>query len=241
MEYEYRIKDMIAITGVTKRALHYYDEIGLLSPVKNESHHRIYTQSDLIRLQKILLLRSINTSIKRIIELMAMDDLQLKASLKDEVVNLDEKIERLQKARKAVGQLIDGVPVLEIDGLNHNLQAQYQEEAKIKYGNTPAYRSFIEHNEDHQLNSVESKNKMVTIFKAFNHLIERNVSDREVCELVKAWKDLMNTYAEFDDETLCCIATTYNEDERFKDYFKQFGHPQLTEFIDKAVHYHLAQ
>lgn len=232
---------MIAITGVTKRALHYYDEIGLLSPVKNESHHRIYTQSDLIRLQKILLLRSINTSIKRIIELMAMDDLQLKASLKDEVVNLDEKIERLQKARKAVGQLIDGVPVLEIDGLNHNLQAQYQEEAKIKYGNTPAYRSFIEHNEDHQLNSVESKNKMVTIFKAFNHLIERNVSDREVCELVKAWKDLMNTYAKFDDETLCCIATTYNEDERFKDYFKQFGHPQLTEFIDKAVHYHLAQ
>lgn len=232
---------MIAITGVTKRALHYYDEIGLLSPVKNESHHRVYTQSDLIRLQKILLLRSINTSIKRIIELMAMDDLQLKASLKDEVVNLDEKIERLQKARKAVGQLIDGVPVLEIDELNHNLQAQYQEEAKIKYGNTPAYRSFIEHNEDHQLNSVESKNKMVTIFKAFVHVSERDINDTEVYHVVIEWKNLMRTVADFDDETLCCIATTYNEDERFKDYFKQFGHPQLTEFIDKAVHYHLAQ
>lgn len=112
---------MIAITGVTKRALHYYDEIGLLSPVKNESHHRVYTQSDLIRLQKILLLRSMNTSIKRIIELMAMDEVELKDSLKDEVVILDEKIERLQKARKAVDQLIDGVPVLEIDELNHNL------------------------------------------------------------------------------------------------------------------------
>ncbi|MFP4932351.1 MerR family DNA-binding transcriptional regulator [Staphylococcus coagulans] len=34
MEYEYRIKDIIKITGVTKRTLHYYDEMGLLSPKK---------------------------------------------------------------------------------------------------------------------------------------------------------------------------------------------------------------
>ncbi|REI10518.1 MerR family transcriptional regulator, partial [Staphylococcus felis] len=30
MEYQYSIKDMMEITGVTKRTLHYYDEIGLL-------------------------------------------------------------------------------------------------------------------------------------------------------------------------------------------------------------------
>ncbi|CAD7359100.1 MerR family transcriptional regulator [Staphylococcus schleiferi] len=240
MEYEYRIKDIIKITGVTKRTLHYYDEIGLLSPEKNENHHRVYTQHHLMQLQKILLLRSMDVSIKRIIKIMAMDETNLMASLTAEMVILNEKIERLEKTKKAVAKWIEGVPVLEIDELNNNLQAQYQEEAKIKYGNTSAYRSFIERNGDYQLNSVESKNKMVTIFKAFNHLIERNVSDSEVYEVVKAWKDLMNSYAEFDDETLCCIAMTYNEDERFKDYFKQFGHPQLTEFIDKAVHYHLA-
>lgn len=241
MEYEYRIKDIIKITGVTKRTLHYYDEIGLLSPKKNENHHRVYTQRHLMQLQKILLLRSMDVSIKRIIKIMAMDETNLMASLKDEMVILNEKIERLEKAKKAVSKWIEGMPVLEIDELNNNLQAQYQEEAKIKYGNTPAYRSFIEHNEDHQLNSVESKDKMMTIFKAFVHVSERDINDTEVYHVVIEWKNLMRTFADFDDETLCCIATTYHQDERFKDYFKQFDHPKLTHFIVEAVHYHLAQ
>ncbi|WP_242685726.1 MerR family DNA-binding transcriptional regulator [Staphylococcus simiae] len=43
MEYNYTLTDIIKITGVTKRTLHYYDEIGLLTPVKNNKNYRIYT------------------------------------------------------------------------------------------------------------------------------------------------------------------------------------------------------
>ncbi|WP_150860860.1 MerR family DNA-binding transcriptional regulator, partial [Staphylococcus aureus] len=35
MAYTYTLKDIIEITGVTKRTLHYYDEIGLLVPDVN--------------------------------------------------------------------------------------------------------------------------------------------------------------------------------------------------------------
>lgn len=90
------------------------------------------------------------------------------------------------------------------------------------------------------MNTATSKDKMKTIFKAFEHVSERNVCDREVYHVVIEWKSLMRTFADFDDETLCCIATTYHQDERFKDYFKQFDFPQLTQFIVEAVHYHLA-
>lgn len=47
MAYTYTLKDIIEITGVTKRTLHYYDEIGLLVPNKNDKNYRVYKQQDL--------------------------------------------------------------------------------------------------------------------------------------------------------------------------------------------------
>ena len=66
MEYQYSLKDIMKITGVTKRTLHYYDEIALLKVKKNESNHRIYSQKDLVKLQKIMLLKNMDMSIKDI-------------------------------------------------------------------------------------------------------------------------------------------------------------------------------
>ncbi|POC80576.1 MerR family transcriptional regulator, partial [Vibrio vulnificus] len=48
MEYQYSLKEIMKITGVTKRTLHYYDEIALLKVKKNGSNHRIYSQKDLV-------------------------------------------------------------------------------------------------------------------------------------------------------------------------------------------------
>lgn len=52
LAYTYTLKDIIEITGVTKRTLHYYDEIGLLVPDKNDKNYRVYKQQDLEKLQK---------------------------------------------------------------------------------------------------------------------------------------------------------------------------------------------
>ena len=52
MAYTYTLKDIIEITGVTKRTLHYYDEIGLLVPDKNDKNYRVYKQQDLEKITK---------------------------------------------------------------------------------------------------------------------------------------------------------------------------------------------
>ncbi|MFU0762407.1 MerR family DNA-binding transcriptional regulator, partial [Staphylococcus pasteuri] len=48
MEFQYSLKQIMDITGVTKRTLHYYDEIGLLKVQKNENNYRVYNQNDLV-------------------------------------------------------------------------------------------------------------------------------------------------------------------------------------------------
>jgi MerR family transcriptional regulator, thiopeptide resistance regulator len=54
-------------TGVTVRALHHYDAIGLLRPsLHTESGHRLYTADDVARLQQILSLRQLGFALEEV-------------------------------------------------------------------------------------------------------------------------------------------------------------------------------
>lgn len=67
----YSIGEVSEKTGVSIRTLHYYDEVGLLTPAKNEkSGHRQYEEKDLITLYKIISFKSLGFSLDRIKELL---------------------------------------------------------------------------------------------------------------------------------------------------------------------------
>ncbi len=63
----YTVKDMITITGVTKRTLHYYDEINLLNPDSySDKGYRLYNHENLKKLRTILLLKELDLPLKEI-------------------------------------------------------------------------------------------------------------------------------------------------------------------------------
>ncbi len=54
-------------TGISVRTLHYYDEIGLLSPsIRSEAGHRIYSEADLARLLQIKSLQHLGFSLEQV-------------------------------------------------------------------------------------------------------------------------------------------------------------------------------
>ena len=54
VEEAWRVGELAREAGLSVRALHYYDEIGLLSPSRRtDSGHRLYTAGDVVRLQRI--------------------------------------------------------------------------------------------------------------------------------------------------------------------------------------------
>src|SRR6476646_6711292 len=60
----WKVGELAKRTGVSVRALHHYDEIGLLSAsLRSESGYRLYTEADVIRLQQIRSLRSLGFSL----------------------------------------------------------------------------------------------------------------------------------------------------------------------------------
>ncbi len=64
-----KIGELAKKTGLSIRTLHYYDEIGLLSPShRTEVGHRLYSEQDIIRLQQIMSLRQLRFSLMEIRE-----------------------------------------------------------------------------------------------------------------------------------------------------------------------------
>ena len=63
-----QIKEFAAFTGVSVRTLHYYDEIGLLTPsyVDEHSGYRFYDEGALLRMQEILFYRELDFPLKSI-------------------------------------------------------------------------------------------------------------------------------------------------------------------------------
>lgn len=62
-----RVGELARRTGLSVRALHHYDEIGLLVPTeRTDAGHRRYTAADVARLQQIVSLRSVGLSLDAI-------------------------------------------------------------------------------------------------------------------------------------------------------------------------------
>ena len=64
-----KVGELARRTGLTIRTLHHYDEIGLLKPsLHTESGHRLYTDRDIARLQRVLSLRQLGFSLEEVRE-----------------------------------------------------------------------------------------------------------------------------------------------------------------------------
>lgn len=63
----WKVGQLARRTGITVRTLHHYDEIGLLRPSeRSRTGYRLYTESDVVRLQQILSLRQLGFSLEEI-------------------------------------------------------------------------------------------------------------------------------------------------------------------------------
>ena len=60
------IKKAAQETGLTERAIRFYEEAGLIKPGQNASHFRDYSEEDLDRLLQITTLRGLNMSLDEI-------------------------------------------------------------------------------------------------------------------------------------------------------------------------------
>jgi len=100
---ELTVKQLAAISGVTVRALHHYDEIGLLKPASvGANGYRYYGRKELLRLQRILFHRELGVPLSAIPDLLDLDG-------ENQMGVLRQHREKLAAERERYGVLIETI------------------------------------------------------------------------------------------------------------------------------------
>src|SRR6478752_7727294 len=79
----YTVKQVAAMSGVSVRALHFYDETGLLKPAYHGVNgYRFYEEPQLLTLQQILFYRELGFELKQIERILGRPDFEKIAALR---------------------------------------------------------------------------------------------------------------------------------------------------------------
>src|SRR5947209_3389619 len=90
----YRVQEFAELTGVTVRALHHYDRLGLLKPQRTRAGYRVYTVADLQTLEQIVALKFIGVPLKNVRSLLRRGASELRRALAAQRLVLEAKIRR---------------------------------------------------------------------------------------------------------------------------------------------------
>ncbi len=93
MTRTWRIGEVAERTGLTRRTLRHYDDLGLLVPSERSwGDYRLYTEADLVRLLQIQSLKALGLALPEIGTALADPELDASATLRSHLAHLEERI-----------------------------------------------------------------------------------------------------------------------------------------------------
>jgi DNA-binding transcriptional MerR regulator len=226
-----RVKEVAELVGVSVRTLHYYDEIGLLTPDSTtESGYRLYSDDNLDTLQQILFFRELGFSLKEIKRILGSPSFNRQEALIMHRKMLRKKRDQLDKMLGTIDKTIKHLKgELEMANeekfrgfdFSHN---PYEEEARKIWGDKAVDDSNTKiacMSEDKQRALVE---EMESIYRRLAALRHGPPESDEAQAAIKAWYDLLNAnFSTYSPETFKTLGQMYVDDERFTESIDRFG------------------
>lgn len=146
------VKQVSDLTGISVRALHYYDEIGLLKPSEiTETGYRLYDDEALKTLQQILFFKELDMPLKEVKDIMTSPYFDKMESLKNQKKLLMLKQKRLNGLIKLINKTLKGEGTMNFKEFDMSEYYNVLEEFKIEhedivikmYGSLDKYNKLI--------------------------------------------------------------------------------------------------
>ena len=247
-----KINEVAQISGVSIRTLRYYDEIGLLSPSKDElSKYRIYNEKDIETLQQILFYRELKYSLTEINEILTDETYDLLKSLTTQKEQLLKKQKRLEQVICLIEKTIESkkgdfvmtneekFSAFKEDLIERN-EELYGEELRHKYGEDSILATYgkLKTMTEEQYEAVNQLE--LQLFDRLKEGLESQAPSNElmleIAELHKRW--LSFYWVKYSENAHVGLAHMYLLDERFKNYYDDRVMPGATKLlVDSIKHY----
>ena len=236
------VKQLSDLAGITRRTLHYYDEIDLLKPTETCSNgYRYYGEDAILRLQQILLYRQLGLSLDMIRRILNNPSFDVIAALQNHKKELKKRVDQLQRLEKTVDDTI-----LYIEGkkqmsqkqlfkaFSEEEQAKYEEEAKQMYD-----PEIVKTSNEKWRKLTDAEKQQIgeegnAVYRDILQAMPNGASSPEVQACIERWRKHMEHFWSPNDDQLLGLANLYNDDPRFKANFDKIDH-QLAAFMREAV------
>ncbi|MGH1343861.1 MAG: MerR family transcriptional regulator [Nannocystales bacterium] len=236
------VQAVAELSGVTPRALHYYDEIGLLSPARGKADYRIYSSEDLLRLQQILIYRELGLPLQRIKALLDEPGFSPERALEEQRVKLAQRAEATARMLASVDQALARLrgdarvePASLFDGFEPE---RYEREVEERWGGTEAYAESRRRTQSYSEEDwVRIKGEADAILRRVAAAVERgdSPSSTEGNALADAYRLHIDRYFyPCPPHMFREVASRYTSDDRFTKNLNRFG-DGVAAFLEKAA------
>lgn len=231
-----KVGELAKETGISVRTLHYYDEIGLLSPSgRTESDYRLYSQADIIRLQQIISLRQLGFSLMEIKACLQQSNYTLQHTIQLHITQLREQIELSQKLLHRLEMLAtNSQSSLDIDTLIQTIEAMTMFE---KYY-TPEQLETLKQRQDslgeERIQQVENEWERLIAQARLEMEKGTDPASETVQNIAKRWQELI---AEFTGGNLGIEQSSNNmyQQEGVETASRGMGDTALWEYMGRAI------
>lgn len=242
----YQVKDVARLTRVSVRTLHHYDAIGLLVPSgRTAAGYRLYTDTDLLRLQQILIGRELGLPLEEIRQSLDDPRFDRKAALLDQRQRLRDRAQQAEAMIRAIDAALaalDGsattgdISMADLfDGFDPSL---YEEEARQRWDKTAAFAESEKRTTGYTPNDWKAlKAEQAAVYdaavaalkagKATTSVEAMDIAERHRLSIDRWFYPCSHTMHQG-------LASMYESDDRFRQSIDRYGEG-LTTFLAEAI------
>lgn len=233
------VHEVSKISGVSIRALHHYDHIGLLPATEvTEAGYRLYDEAALERLQNILFFKELEFSLKDIKEILDSPGFDRSKALEQQIHLLELRKEHLQnlidfaKEMKTIGGKL-----MSFEAFDTKKIEEYEAQAKALWGKTDAYKEYERKSKGRSTEEQQKLNaEMMNIFAGFGRIKESKPDSAEALALVKKLQNhITENYYTCTDEILLGLGTMYAGGGDFTSNIDRAGGEGTAAFVCEAI------
>lgn len=233
------VNEVSKLTGVSIRALQYYDKIGLLHPTEyTESGYRLYDDTALEVLQQILLFRELEFPLKEINRIISSPNFDRDKALEQQIELLTLKKEHLDNLIDlARGIKMSGVKNMDFTAFETRKIDEYAKRAREQWGETPEYKEFEEKTENRTKEEEQKAMKdMMQLFAEFGEMKELNPESEVPQKQVRKLQEFINEFFyHCTDEILFSLGQMYSGGGEFTENINAAGGEGTAEFTAEAI------
>ncbi|MFI6444939.1 MerR family transcriptional regulator [Kitasatospora sp. NPDC050543] len=246
MSNGYSVGQVAKAAKVTVRALHHYDEIGLLSPLgRTAAGYRRYSDADLDRLQQILFYRELGFPLEEIAAILDDGSVSPTEHLRRQHELLSARIGHLQELAAAVERAMEAqkmgiqlTPEEKFEVFGEDYREDWEAEAEQRWGETEAWKQSQRRTGGY---SKDDWRRIKAEADAFNERLAAALLAGLAADTAEAMdlaeehrRHIVDNFYDCTYEIHRCLAAMYVADHRFTDTYEKLA-PGLAQWLHDAI------